>query len=737
MSFSEWGNKNMGKIRAILCLFLVLSGTLVVVLSEQTDGKVLKPLVYTFTEPRLETIVLNDVIYDKIIIDGTINYGSPNEPSLPIKGAAILIPPNTKVSEIIVTAGEKIGLGQGFNIIPAGSPCPIADEKKESISQGKGTLLENPFPGTLFTEVETYFFRGYGILILQLHPVHYIPATGEVYYYKDLTVSIKTMETSDSNPLFRGIYKDECEVIKKVDNPNVAKFYRNVKDSYSLLGDYDLLILTEENFTRSFRSLKIHHEANGIKTLIKSVSEIEKPEDPMDIRNYIKDAYLEYGIDYVLLGGDDDIVPAPQLWVSGYDEDKSSEYYETLMPSDLFYGCLDGPYNYDGDDKWGELHDGENGTDVDLMAEVYVGRACVGNEEEINNFITKTIEYMNSQTNGYLKNILMAAEELDAATYGAEYMDELIGQSNHSGYKTRGIPSDKFTVTKLYDRDWPEGNWPNTELINHINSGVHIINHLGHSNYQYALKMGPEDIDFFTNKKYCFIYSQGCNAGGFDVGDCMAEILTVKSEYGAFAAIMNARYGFYWHNSTDGDNQHYMREFWDAVFTENIPIISKANQDSKEDNLYLIDGSMMRWCYYQLNLFGDPVVALHVSNPPNTPLSPMGETKIEEGNFYTYTTSTEDIDGDQIYYIWDWGDHSLSSWMGPYPSGTPINASHKWEIKGIYDVKVKAKDENGMESDWSNPLIVNVPKTPLGNLRWIIEKIFEWLFIFLDHAILK
>ena len=725
----------MAKIRVILCLFLFLSGTLVVGLSVRTEGQVLKPLVYNFTEPRLETIVLNDVIYDKLIIDGTINYGRPSEPSLPIKGATVLIPPNEHVGDIIVTAGEKIVLGQGFNIIPAGNPCPITAEKKKSMPQGKDTLLAKTFPGSLFTEVTTYFFRGYEILILQLHPVHYIPATGEVYYYKDLTVSIKTRESSGSNSLFRGLYKDEREVIKKVDNPNVAQSYRNVKDSYSLSDNYDFLILTEENFTRRFLPLKIHHEADGIKTLIKSLSEIGRPEKSTDIRNYIKDAYLKYGIDYVLLGGDDDIVPAPQLWVSGYDEDKASEYYETLMPSDLFYGCLDGPYNYDGDDRWGEPQDGENGTDVDLMAEVYVGRACVGNQEEVNNFVTKTIGYMNSQTNDYLKKILMAAEELDDATYGAEYMDELIGQSNHSGYITRGIPSDKFTVTKLYDRDWPEGNWPNTELINHINNGIHIINHLGHSNYQYALKMGPEDIDFFTNKEYCFIYSQGCNAGGFDMGDCMAETLTVKTEYGAFAVIMNARYGFYWHNSSDGDNQHYMREFWDAVFTENTPIISKANQDSKEDNLYLIDRSMMRWCYYQLNLFGDPVVSLHISNPPNAPLSPMGETKVEAEKYYTYTTSTEDIDGDLIYYIWDWGDQSHSLWTGPYPSGVPINASHKWETKGIYDIRVMAKDENGMESEWSNPLIVNVPKIPLKSFRWIIEKIFEWLLTLLDYNI--
>ena len=87
--------------------------------------------------------------------------------------------------------------------------------------------------------------------------------------------------------------------------------------------------------------------------------------------------------------------------------------------------------------------------------------------------------------------------------------------------------------------------------------------------------------------------------------------------------------------------------------------------------------------------------------------------------------------------MWDWGDKSLSSWMGPYPSGVPINASHEWETKRIYDVRVKAKDENGMESDWSSPLIVDVPQTLLGNLHWIIMKIFEWMLTFLEYTILR
>ena len=89
-----------------------------------------------------------------------------------------------------------------------------------------------------------------------------------------------------------------------------------------------------------------------------------------------------------------------------------------------------------------------------------------------------------------------------------------------------------------------------------------------------------------------FAYSTGCMAGGFDDPegyDCVAEYFTAKSYDGAFAGIWNAGYGFFWTFRLDSDSHRYNREFFDAVFGENIYNIGKANQDSKEDNLHLID----------------------------------------------------------------------------------------------------------------------------------------------------
>ncbi|ENO12233.1 Peptidase family C25 [Thermoplasmatales archaeon SCGC AB-539-C06] len=174
----------------------------------------------------------------------------------------------------------------------------------------------------------------------------------------------------------------------------------------------------------------------------------------------------------MLIGGDADIVPDKMLYVFGFDEDEYTRPYETEMPVDMYYGYLDGPFNSDDDDRWGEPEDGENGSDVDLIAEIYVGRACADNVLEIDNFVTKTISYMNTDFDEeYLKETWMVGEYLGehgVASWGGNYLDLLIDGSDLDGYTTVGIPSDKYNIATLYDRDLPEhwsfrGNHNNRE----------------------------------------------------------------------------------------------------------------------------------------------------------------------------------------------------------------------------------------------------------------------------------
>jgi len=138
------------------------------------------------------------------------------------------------------------------------------------------------------------------------------------------------------------------------------------------------------------------------------------------------------------------------------------------------------------------------------------------------------------------------------------------------------------------------------------------------------------------------------------------------------------------------------------------------------DNPY-VDGSVFvsedggyTWDPYESYEYDDPdlcFITYGLNNtPPTTPIKPDGPTEGFYGEAYTYSTHSIDVDGDEIYYKWSWGDGTNTSWLGPYKSGETCEATHTWLIKGSYIVKVKARDQWNIETSWSDPLIVKMGK---------------------------
>jgi hypothetical protein len=245
------------------------------------------------------------------------------------------------------------------------------------------------------------------------------------------------------------------------------------------------------------------------------------------------------------------------------------------------------------------------------MAEVYVGRAPVDNVDEATRFVNKTIAYLSSNGD-YLNDILLCGERTffpGPIKFGMQSLLELIDGCETNGYGTVGIPSNLYNFDNLSDEG---AQWDPSELTGRINEGRHVINHLGHNSFTMAMKLEFSDLEMLQNDDHFFVYSHGCFAGGFDTLECWAEYVTVKIDGGAFAAIMNGRLGWGSAWTTDSYSQRYNREFWDAVFdpNEDKPQLGRANQDSKEDNLYRIHEVGMRYVWYGLNLLGDPTVSI-------------------------------------------------------------------------------------------------------------------------------
>lgn len=570
-------------------------------------------LEYNFTAPEISKTIINGEKYDRVIMKDASNGGDIGHPSLPSMGTRVLLPFGEDFERIEILASEKIDLGSGYKIEPVARPYPISKGPTAANWPVPDPAIYNydaPYPADKVVNTGIHSMRGYRQNFFRLQPVEYLPLSGNLYYYPRITLIIHTQTSnkSGSHELLRSLPEDEMLAKSKVANPETSISYLTA--AKSVAKGYELLIITTPELESSFLPLKDYHDTTGILAELHTTDMIGST-NPPDVRDYIRDRYLNDGIHYVLIGGDDDLIPALDVFVISWAGEGSS--VETDMPCDMYFGCLDGSWDSNGNGIYGEPVDGDGGGDVDLVAEVYVGRAPVGDINEADIFVNKTIQYL-SQYSYYLKNVLMVGEHLGfggLGEYAAYSLDALIDGANPFG-----IQSDVYDVDRLYDRDWPGNYWPTSEVVNRINAGVHILNHFGHGWEHGAMKMYDASIQgYLTNAdELYFFYSQACLSGHFDGMDCWAEHMHIKGNDGAFAMVMNARYGWGTTNSNNGPSQKYNLQFWDAVFSpsENKPEMGWANHDSKEDLIHRLDENCMRWCTYELNLLGDPTIAFKI-----------------------------------------------------------------------------------------------------------------------------
>ncbi len=123
------------------------------------------------------------------------------------------------------------------------------------------------------------------------------------------------------------------------------------------------------------------------------------------------------------------------------------------------------------------------------------------------------------------------------------------------------------------------------------------------------------------------------------------------------------------------------------------------------DGLEVVDGQL--WWY-------SPIVLVSVGDnrPPGKPIVSAGSRFGQPQVDYSFSSVASDTNGDALWYLFDWGDGSQSNWMGPFPSGSKVTASHQWESNGTYDLQVKVKDDGQLQSSWSDELCVVLEDEP-------------------------
>jgi hypothetical protein len=601
----------------IFILLIVVSVGLSQAETVQTKYFLSKP------EIRKETDGSDILFFSNSYLSGEI--GGPTIPLLPI---AVLLPPGKIAKSITIELLNKNKLSGNYFLSPKQCVTPSGHSSNEYLFNQQlyenNNVLQNAPP-----EVTTHFFHGHSIALSYFCPIEYIPVDSTIYYFEEIIV---TFETDFNIKAIQALdyYHYSQEIENKLANLS-HNFHMAISNYPCQMSSpiYDYLIITIKDFVDDYEVLKLFHNELGLKTKIVAVEDIYSISSGIDdqekIRNYIIEQYQQNGISYVLLAGDADINENGQKQVpirNFYCEVFSGgiTIANPNIPTDLYYSALDGNWNQNENDKWGEP--GED----DLLPELNIARICADNSEEIRAIISKIINYQNNPVVKDASKMLMVGEKLydDPLSFGSDYLDLLIGGNNNNGYVTNGMP-DELNFTYLYDRML--GKWQTTDLFQAINSGCNIIHHSGHSSSGYNMRMSKYDI---TSPNFAdvngvthlnpIVYSQGCSAAAIDIidsngEDCIAEKMLELDNF-ASAFIGNTRYGWFNEGQTEGPSLHLHREFLNALYDKNITTISGAHTWSRISSAPFItlpdqwEPGAMRWCFYGCNVLGDAAMQI-------------------------------------------------------------------------------------------------------------------------------
>ncbi|MBR4391254.1 MAG: T9SS type A sorting domain-containing protein [Bacteroidales bacterium] len=591
-------------------LFLIIAfSTICAILHAQTVE-----MNYSFNTPTVNSIRG----YEQVQFDGCMQSALMGQPSLPWKSVSLLLPEGQEAEsiEVILSDFETLeGTHQLFPYQPSRTTNDLKQHElviDESIYASKST-----YPAENHGVVTTQYKNGYGFAFSAFTPVQYIPSSGKVMFAKKATVRVHlTPAKSSHSAMLWGSPAIKNSVRRLAQNPEMMASYQT--QGREVTG-YDLLIITSSEFVEAYNEYCDYYNSIGLHNRIATVSDIYNTTEGFDnqdkIRNYIIQEYQENGIMMVVLGGDVDIIPYRGLYCT---VQSSSVYESNNLPADLYYCGLDGTWNDNGNNRFGEP--GED----DLLPEIGMSRMSFQNTTDLANMIHKTLSYQQNPVLGEFRKVVFGGEHLydSPESNGSDYLELLIGTRDDNGYTTTCYPVD-YNFTKLYEE---QGNWSGSLLRQAINEGTGYVHHDGHANSGYVAGWyGISNDDFWgangTTHNYTFFHSQGCDCGAFDE-NCILEKM-VKIQNFAVAVIGNSRYGWFNEGQTEGPGCHLEREMTDAQFNDRIGLLGCAISEGKTMTAPWVNApgqweeGALRWNFYDMNVLGDGAVNVWLDEPFN------------------------------------------------------------------------------------------------------------------------
>ena len=401
----------------------------------------------------------------------------------------------------------------------------------------------------------------------------------------------------------------------------------------SLLGSpVEYLIVTTDALVPAFQQLADWKTASGVPAAVRSLDFIREQypvavDDPERVRLFIRDAYSRWGTRWVLLGGDTEILPPRIAHVVFLDDE--------FVPSDLYFSCLDGNWNADGDSTFADAFAGsfDPGDNADLLPEVWVGRAPVVTPADAELFVRKTLTYATTPVADYMESALLFAEVLTPENWVAGQPVQLDGAHILELDEMPifdSVPS--LRVTRLYQTytnpNWRPGALPLSRdaVFDSLKRGYNLVTHVGHG-YREVMSCGDEnltnpDMHALTNgDRLMNFYAIDCTSNAIDFAS-IGEALMRAPHGGAVTNIGSTRLDY------PKFSRGFQKEYFRLLLEDSVTAVGEAQARQKLPFVATsVSDIFDRLNQLELLLLGDPELRIFTSSPRELA---VGSTRLDD-----------------------------------------------------------------------------------------------------------
>ncbi len=619
-------------------------------------------VVRTFTFSPHDVGIERSVDGVRVSIAGGVPMGSPGRPEFPAVPAFIELGEGERVESVTFEVANwlPVSIGAGrMRTAAAFSPgLPVSVVAADAALYAADAW----FPLEAGLRGPGGGLRGRNLATVALQPVRVRPASGAIEVASSITVHVHTASDFSADRLVRRRVVAEWEAefasvgarfgrgaealrpaagsaarIESVNDRKLASGGGGFAPSVvpSVEGSaVQYLIITNAAMQAEMQRLADWRTRTGVPTVVRTVEFIQANYpygfDLQDrLRRFVREAYEQWGITHVLLGGDTDVIP-PRYG-------RTTFFGGAYIPTDLYYSDLDGNWNADGDSLFGEAYVelANPGDGTNLLPEVYVGRAPVTTAFQAKTFVDKVLQYSRTPVGDYEDRIVLAGEVLFPQDWVPPASISLDGAQDCESAINRVSP--EMQIRRMYENYLPFESLgalrlTRAALLDTLERGWGFLHHVGHG-YRNSMSVGDAaitnpDADQLTNgNRLWVLYSINCTSNAIDFAS-LGEAFILNPNGGAVANIGSTREDF------PVTGRSYQDEFYSLVFQDKVETVGEAFARQKFPFIGLaFYDNTHRWTQFTLELLGDPTMPIYWRKPPALAVTAPATVSLAETTF--------------------------------------------------------------------------------------------------------